>query len=112
MLSVASSATILDMAETKMVNFRLRQEDIPRLNAAVKRSGMTRSDFIRKAVTELVAKMDGQDGELAPEGGRGKAKEPVATKGKFPDCPRNKACQVITLPMGQGKVCKLCAERW
>lgn len=93
-----------------MINFRLRQEDVPRLDAAVKRSGMSRSDFIRMAVTEYVARMDGRDEALQNEGGRGKAKV-SSTKGKFNDCPRNAACKIVAPKIG-AKVCTTCGERW
>ena len=32
-----------------------REEDVPRLDAAAKQAGMSRSDFIREAVARLVA---------------------------------------------------------
>lgn len=98
------------MTATKMINFRLREEDLPRLDAAAERAGMSRSDFIRQAVTEYVARLDGRQGALAAEGKRGKAK-PRAEGLKFEDCPKNPACQLVRLNTGV-KACRVCGRKW
>ncbi len=94
-----------------MMNFRLREEDVPKLDAAAKAAGMTRSDFIRRGVTELVAKYTGDRKPLESAGGRGPALPAQNKKTMpFPDCPKNAACNLTKLPTGI-KVCQTCGVR-
>lgn len=95
------------MARSQMINFRLREEDIPKLDAAARTAGMTRSDFIRKAVTELVARYTSHDAPLEAAPGRGQAAPKVDRKMPFADCPRNVACKLQRLPTGV-KLCSTC----
>lgn len=90
-----------------MINFRLREEDIPKLDAAARSAGMTRSDFIRQAVTELVARYTRTDVALEAASGRGPAAVKEDRKMPFPDCPKNTACKLQKLPTGI-KLCATC----
>lgn len=90
-----------------MMNFRLRSEDVPKLDAAAKTAGMSRSDFIRQAITEKVARtMRSVDPEMAPAPGRGPAIK-AEKKMPFPDCPRSAQCKLQKLPTGI-KLCTSC----
>lgn len=99
------------MADSQMVNFRVVANDLRRIDSVAKKLGMTRSDFIRQAVTEHVGRYTGDETVVAPKAGRGKAKtaEPTS-KGLFPDCPRNSACSFQRLPTGV-KLCTLCGVK-
>jgi hypothetical protein len=91
-----------------MINFRLRDEDLPRLDAACQTVNMTRSDFIRAAVAEKVNRLDGKTANkesMKAAEGRGKAKPKVT--GHFPDCPKNPACQFQRTVTGI-QVCTTC----
>lgn len=90
-----------------MINFRLREEDIPKLDAAARTAGMTRSDFIRKAVTELVAKYTRNETPLEAAAGRGPSVKQEDRKMPFSDCPKNTACKLQKLPTGI-KLCTTC----
>jgi Arc/MetJ-type ribon-helix-helix transcriptional regulator len=93
-----------------MINFRLREEDIPKLDAAARTAGMTRSDFIRRAITELVARYTRHEEPLEAASGRGPAAEKPSKRQPFSDCPRNKACKLQKLPTGI-KLCGTCGVK-
>ena len=95
------------MAKSHMVNFRLREEDMPKLDLACQMLGLTRSDFIRSAVAEKVERTRGktENVEMKAAAGRGKAKPKV--NGKFPDCPKNPACNFQRTNIGI-QVCTTC----
>jgi hypothetical protein len=96
------------MGKTEMMNFRLRSEDVPKLDAAAKAAGLTRSDFVRRAVTELVARYTGERKPMEAAGTRGPAAPKQSSKGyPFPDCPKNPACKFQKLPTGI-KLCQTC----
>ena len=91
---------------SQMINFRLREEDIPKLDAAAKMSGMNRSDFIRLAVSEKVASMGVSQESLAAKDGRGEAKS-KNSPGPFPDCPKSSNCKFQRSVTGI-RVCATC----
>lgn len=95
------------MPRSSMINFRLREEDIPKLDAAARTAGMTRSDFIRRAITELVAKYTRNETPLEAAPGRGPAAPKQDRKMPFPECPKNTACNLQKLPTGI-KLCTTC----
>mgnify|MGYP001183582186 CR=1 FL=1 len=100
------------MSRSQMVNFRLREEDVPRLDAAAKQAGMSRSDFIREAVARLVASYTSDRKspvEMRPADGRGPAVEKVRTP--FPDCPRSSQCKIQKTTTGV-KACLTCQARF
>ena len=90
-----------------MINFRLREEDLPKLDAAARTAGMSRSDFIRRAVTEMVGRYTGSDVSLESAKVRGVAASKVDRKMPFDDCPRNSACRLQRLATGV-KLCSTC----
>lgn len=92
-----------------MINFRVKDDDIRRLDNAAKAAGLSRSEFVRRAVSLQVAHYTGDSTPLEAAPHRGKAKEKPATP--FPDCPRNAACSLIKLPTGV-KACQACSLRW
>jgi len=91
-----------------MLNFRLRQADVVKLDALVEALGVTRSDFIRQAVAEKVGRMDGKTVELLPSKGRGK--QAPKSGGPFPDCPKNEACSFSRTTTGI-QVCSTCGVK-
>lgn len=95
------------MSRSQMMNFRLREEDIPKLDAAARALGMDRSTFIRSAVTELVARTINERQPMQNAGGRGPSKPKTTSPMPYPDCPRNAACSLTKLPTGI-KVCSTC----
>lgn len=95
------------MARSQMINFRLREEDLPKLDAAARTAGLSRSDFIRRAVTELVGKYTGTEVSIESAKVRGAALPKVDRKMPFADCPRNPACRLQRLPTGV-KLCSSC----
>jgi len=99
-----------DMAESKMMNFRLRNEDIPKLDAAAKKMNMSRSDFIRAAVSEHVARVTQHKGKLEAAPHRGEAKKAQPGTKKFPDCPKNPACSFRKELTGI-KICTTCGVK-
>ena len=94
------------MAESVMTNVRLKTEEVAKIDAVSQRMGMTRSEFIRKALTEALAKYAGDDTPVTGVKVRGKEKP----KGKtYPHatCPSGPQCQWVKAPTGI-KICATC----
>lgn len=94
------------MAKPAMVNFRLRDEDVAKIDAAAERLGVSRSDFIRDAVTAKLAGFT-DDSEVSKVGVRGKAKE--ATVALHPDCPKSQYCRFVLGPQRK-RICAVCGH--
>lgn len=87
-----------------MLNFRVLDDDARRIDAACKIAGMSRSDFIRKAVGEAVARYTGDQSPIRTDD--------TSVKGKdlpFPDCPRSAACSITKSQDGR-KICRGCGN--
>ncbi len=96
------------MPESHMINFRVRGEDQARIDATAKKLGLNRSDFIKRALTEAIARYAGDATPVQALPGRGKAKiEVTAARTPFDDCPKNANCHLTKLPTGV-KVCESC----
>lgn len=96
------------MPDSHMINFRVRAEDQVRIDATASKLGMNRSDFIKKALTEAIARYAGDSTPVEALPGRGKAKAVTVTpKTPFENCPKNTACSLTRLPTGV-KVCESC----
>lgn len=95
------------MAKGVMVNFRLRDEDVVRIDQAASTLGLSRSDFIRRAVSEFLQDVAGGS-EVGVVGKRGKAKEKASTLDG--NCPRNSYC-VFVKDSDRSRVCRTCGYR-
>lgn len=95
------------MAKGVMVNFRLRDEDVLRIDAAARQLGLSRSDFIRRAVSEFLQDVAGGT-EVGIVGKRGKAKEKAAYMDA--NCPRNPYCMFVKEASGS-RICRTCGYR-
>lgn len=96
------------MAESKMTNVRLKAEEVAKVDAISQRMGMSRSDFIRKALTEALAKYAGDDTPVTGVKVRGKEK-PKTPGSTYPydACPKGPQCQWVKAPTGI-KICTTC----
>jgi hypothetical protein len=92
------------MAKGTMVNFRLREEDVERIDRAAAQLGISRSDFIRRAVSDEVREVLG-GGDVSTVGVRGRAKE----KANMMDgnCPKNSYC-VFIRDSNRNRICQTC----
>lgn len=95
------------MAKGVMVNFRLREEDLVRVDSAAQIVGVSRSDFVRDCVSERVAEIVG-GGDVKALTGRGKAKEKPVTLDA--NCPKNPYCLFVKDSAG-ARVCGTCGFR-
>lgn len=86
-----------------MVNFRVKEQDLVRIDEAAERTRQSRSDFIRTAVSEAVQTRVG-GGAVTKVGVRGKATE----KAQMLDegCPKNRYCVFTKIP--GGTICSTC----
>lgn len=87
------------MPKSVMCNVRLKEEEVQRIDKVAEALGQNRSDFIRSAITEKLARSGGGDSPVTGVRVRGKAK-PKSSKG----CPTRPDCRVQKLLSGQ-KVC-------
>lgn len=91
-----------------MVNFRLKEEDVDRVDGAAERLSMSRSDFIRKAVSDAVIRYSG-GGKVETVGTRGPA-APKTDKMKDSGCPNNSYCHFIKDTAGS-RTCGTCGVK-
>ena len=88
------------MAESVMINVRLKADEVSRLDAVARKLNLTRSDLIRKALSETVTKYSGEETVITGVGVRGKAK------------PDKKACPHAFVKTATGiKVCQICGMK-
>lgn len=97
------------MAESIMMNCRLKAEEVERIDAVAKQMGMSRSEFTRKALSEALAKYTAEDTPVTGVQVRGKAKK-GASKYKYDGCPSNPQCQFVKAPTGV-KICTSCGVK-
>ena len=97
------------MPAGNMINFRLKDDDIKRLDQAAKQAGKSRSSFVRDAVSKAVTQYTGDTKPLEAASSRGSGVKKSGTP--FLDCPRNTNCSLVRLPTGV-KACQTCSLRW
>ena len=97
------------MAESKMVNVRLAVNEVTKIDRAAHIIGMSRSEFIRKALTEALAKYAGDDTPVTGVKVRGKEK-PKGSNYPHSTCPKGPQCQWVKAPTGI-KICTTCKIR-
>jgi len=94
------------MAESVMTNVRLKAEEVAKIDAVAQRMGMTRSEFIRKSLTEALAKYAGDETPVTGVQVRGKEK-PKTSVYPHSNCPKGPQCQWVKAPTGI-KICTTC----
>lgn len=94
-----------------MVNVRLKEDEVAKIDRVAEKLGQTRSAFIRRALTESLARYTGDETPVTGVRVRGKEKAAPARALAFPDCPRNTACKMTTLPT-KVKLCQTCGLKW
>lgn len=97
------------MAESKMTNVRLKAEEVAKVDAIAKRMNMTRSEFIRKALTEALSRYTSDDTPVTGVKVRGKEKS-KGSNYPYPDCPKGPQCQWVKAPTGI-KICTTCKTK-
>lgn len=90
-----------------MLNFRVKPTDVERIDQAADTLHLSRSDFIRKAVTEAVTSQLG-GAAVTAVGVRGKAVE--KSVGLDENCPKNRYC-IFTKIQDGGTICSTCGYR-
>ena len=95
------------MAESTMINCRLKQEEVAKIDAVAQKMGMTRSAFFRKALTEALAKYAGDETPVTGVRVRGKEKPKTPSKYPHSTCPKGPQCQWVKAPTGV-KICTTC----
>jgi predicted DNA-binding protein len=96
------------MSESIMTNVRLKKSEVARIDAAAERTGVSRSDFIRRAIEHELAKL-GDTGAVTGVRVRGKAAKATA-KYPYPDCPKGPQCQFARTVTGI-RVCSTCGVK-
>jgi hypothetical protein len=92
------------MSETAMINFRIRKTDLQKLDQAAQTLGLTRSDFLRQATSDLINTATGAD-PVEKTGTRGKQQEKAVFLNST--CPKNDYCRFIKNAKGT-KTCQTC----
>lgn len=95
------------MAESKMTNVRLKAEEVAKVDAVSSSMGMSRSDFIRKALTEALAKYAGDETPVTGVRVRGKEKPKTGSTYPHSTCPKGPQCSWVKAPTGV-KICTTC----
>lgn len=95
------------MAESKMTNVRLKAEEVAKVDAVSHAMGMTRSEFIRRALTEALAKYAGDDTPVTGVKVRGPERPKSASTYPHSTCPKGPQCQWVKAPTGI-KICTTC----
>lgn len=95
------------MAKGVMVNFRLREEDVARIDGAAQKLGVSRSEFIRIAVSDAISDVVGGEA-VGVVGVRGKAKEKAAMMDDR--CPKNSYC-IFVKDASRVPTCRTCGFR-
>lgn len=90
-----------------MINVRLKQSEVARLDAAAQKTGASRSDFIRKAIERELARVGDKGGSVTGVKVRGKAK---SSKFPYDDCPKGPQCQFVRAATGI-QVCTTCGHK-
>ena len=94
------------MSASQMVNVRLKAQEVAKVDAVATRMGMSRSEFIRKALTEALAKYAGDDTPVTGVKVRGKEKKKSVTY-PYDTCPSGPQCQWVKAPTGV-RICTTC----
>lgn len=94
------------MAESKMTNVRLKAEEVAKVDGIARSMGITRSEFIRKALTEALSRYAGDDTPVTGVQVRGKEK-PKSAGYQYDTCPKGPQCQWVKAPTGI-KICTTC----
>lgn len=92
------------MGKSVMINFRVKQEDADRIDQAADITGVSRSDFVRQAVSEQVQEMLGGTA-VGTVGKRGKALEKAQMRDE--GCPKNAYC-VFVRDAAHRRICQTC----
>lgn len=89
-----------------MVNVRLKSSEVAKIDAAADKMKMTRSAFIRDALTKALAQV-GDGTQVTGVRVRGKAAPKAKTNYPYEDCPKGQYCQFVKAPTGI-KICRTC----
>lgn len=91
-----------------MVNVRLKKSEVARIDSAADKLGMSRSAFIRHALTKALTSLGDEDSVTGVQV-RGKAD---SNKPKYPHetCPTGPQCQFIRTPTGTS-ICRTCTRK-
>lgn len=94
------------MAESVMVNVRLKSSEVARIDAAADKMKMSRSAFIRDALTKALAQV-GDGTTVTGVKVRGKASKQPKQAYPYEDCPKGQYCQWVKAPTGI-QICTTC----